>query len=179
MVAGEPVFGVFGSPEFNTTPYTSLGFWINGGPTGLSGLQVSGWGDLYQLGTYHLPPLAANTWTQYNIPLSALGVADIGYCDGFAFDVSNAVTATFYLDAIQLNVAGAPTLGVLPGSTTPHAFVMQLAGSAGQTYWLETSTNLINWTSVSTNVLTSGTVNLTNAFNAGYRSQFWRVAWPQ
>ena len=61
---------------FNTSPYASLSFWINGGAAGAGGVQVMGVTNSTETTIYNLPILAANTntWTQFNIPLSALGV---------------------------------------------------------------------------------------------------------
>jgi len=58
------------------------------------------------------------------------------------------------------------------------SFVLQLSGLSGQSYWIETSTNLVNWTTVSTNVLTYSSVNVTNPASAGTSRQFWRAYWP-
>ena len=71
--------------NLNTTPYASLSFWINGGVAGAQGLQVMGVVNQTAVGTYNLPALAPNTWSQFNIPLSALGVANITNCQGFWF----------------------------------------------------------------------------------------------
>ena len=70
------------------------------------------------------------------------------------------------------------TLAVLP--PTPEAggqFVFQLQGQPGARYYIQTSTNLTAWTTVSTNWLTSSTLNLTNPVPAGAVNSFWRAAW--
>jgi len=53
--------------------------------------------------------------------------------------------------------------------------VFPLAGQVGQTYVIETSTDLAHWTAVSTNVLTEATFEITNAMIPGARQQFWRA----
>ncbi len=164
--------------EFNTAPYASLSFWINGGTAGASGLQVMGVvADNYQ-SIYNLPPLAPETWTQFNIPLSALGVANVTNCQGFWFRASLSETVTFYVDSIQLNIAAPPALAAVSPKPKAGSFVLQLSGLSGQSYWVETSTNLVNWTPVSTNTLTSASVNVTNPASAGSNRQFWRVYSP-
>src|ERR1700690_4089714 len=56
---------------FNSTPYTNLTFWINGGPAGGQQLQVAGTVVTNNPVTASgLPALAANTWQQFTIPLS-------------------------------------------------------------------------------------------------------------
>jgi len=96
-------------PDFNSSPYSSLTFWINGGPSGGQQLQVVGHaGDAAQLST-NLPTLAANIWQQFSIPLAALGIANRTDVDGIWIqDAIGAAQPTFYLDDIQLDAAPAP-----------------------------------------------------------------------
>jgi hypothetical protein len=168
--------------ELATAPFASLSFWINGGAAGASGLQVFGVTNVGTTQNYagysNLPALAPNTWTQFNIPLSALGVSNITNCQGFWFWPSLAGATTFYLETIQLDKTAAPSLSVTGTALKSGSFVLQLSGLAGQTYWMQTSTNLTNWTSVSTNVLMSSPVNITNMVipNAGH--QYFRAVLP-
>lgn len=64
-------------PNMDSTPYASISFWLNGGASGGQHLQVYG---LLNGGgastTYALGSVAANTWQQFTVPLSALGVAN-------------------------------------------------------------------------------------------------------
>jgi hypothetical protein len=165
--------------NFNTAPYASLSFWINGGAAGAQGLQVMGVVNQIDQAIYNLPALAANTWTQFNIPLSALGVANVANCQGFWFWPTLDGATTFYVDSIQLNNATPPSLAVMSSAPSSGSFILQLSGISGQTYWMQTSTNLVAWTSVSTNVLASSSVRITNAVIATSSHQFWRVVWPQ
>ena len=160
---------------FSTMPYASLSFWINGGPEGASGLQVMGVVSNSYSAFYSLPALAANTWTQFNLPLAVLGVAGITNCEGFWVRAALAGTSTFEVDSMQLNATVPPTLAV--GSANPKAgwLVLQLSGLSGQAYRVETSTNLTNWVSVSTNTLTYSSLTFTNLVNGAFRRQFWRA----
>jgi hypothetical protein len=163
---------------FNTAPYASLIFWINGGSADASGLQVMGVVSNNYQAIYNLPALAANTWVQFNIPLSALGVANITNCEGFWFRASLAGTTTFYVDSIQLNTVTAPVLTVVSSQPQSGSFVLQLSGFSGQSYWIETSTNLASWLRVSTNALTYSSVNISNVVNGNSSQQYWRAYWP-
>ena len=163
---------------FNTAPYASLNFWINGGLTGASGLQVMGVVNNNYQAIYNLPALAANTWVQFNIPLSALGVANITNCEGFWFRASLNETKTFYVDSIQLNVTAQPSLAVVSAKPRSSSLVLQLSGFSGQSYWIESSTNLAIWTTVSTNAVTYSSVNVTNAVTGNSSHQYWRAYWP-
>lgn len=52
------------------------------------------------------------------------------------------------------------------------------SGPSGSNYVLQISTNLLNWSSVSTSAISvSGIVNLTNAIS-GYKRCFYRVQLP-
>lgn len=164
--------------DFNTAPYASLSFWINGGAAGASGVDVTGVvADNYQT-LYSLPALAPNTWTQFNIPLSALGVANITDCQGFWFYATGSATVTFYVDSIQLNIAAPPALAAVSTKPQSGSFVLHLSGLSGQSYRMQTSTNLATWTPVSTNTLTYASVNVTNPATAGASRQFWRAYVP-
>jgi alpha-L-arabinofuranosidase len=100
--------------DMTNTAYASITFWLNGGATGGQQLQMYG-----NLGTpivaqgarYYLNTPLANTWQQYTIPLSALGVAKATNFTGFAIqDSVGSAEPIFYLDDIQLVSAVAPAL---------------------------------------------------------------------
>jgi hypothetical protein len=71
-----------------------------------------------------------------------------------------------------------PSLAVVSAKPGSGSFVLQLSGFSGQSYWIETSTNLVNWTTISTNVLTYSSVNITNTVNGSSSHQYWRAYWP-
>ena len=50
-------------------------------------------------------------------------------------------------------------------------------GPAGRSYYIQVSTNLAAWTTVSTNRLTSNALNFTNPVPAGAAMSFWRAVW--
>jgi len=93
-------------PAMTNSAYSSISFWINGGPSGWQSLQAYG-----NLGTpivaqarrYYLSPPPPNTWQQCTIPLAALGVANANDFTGFAIqDSVGATEPTFYVDNIEL-----------------------------------------------------------------------------
>jgi hypothetical protein len=98
------------------TAYASISFWLNGGASG--GQQLQMYGNLNvggsstaQSARYHLNTPLANTWQQYIVPLSALGVANATNFTGFAIqDSVGSAEPTFYLDDIQLVNATAPAV---------------------------------------------------------------------
>jgi hypothetical protein len=98
---------------FDSSSYTNLVFWINGGPTGGQQLKVQGHANGVALASTNLPSLIANTWQQFTIPLASLGVANSPNMDGFWIqDRIGSAQPVFYLDDITLQ-AGAP---ISPGT---------------------------------------------------------------
>ncbi|MGA9779420.1 MAG: alpha-L-arabinofuranosidase [Limisphaerales bacterium] len=97
---------------FNSAPYTSLSFWINGGPSGGQHLKVAGTVvENTVVSSYTLPALTANTWQQFTIPLSTLGVANTNSCSGIWIqNTTSGSEPVFYVDDIQFNAAPAPAL---------------------------------------------------------------------
>ena len=101
----------FAHSDFNTSPYTSLNFWINGGSAGGQPVQVYGLLDGTIQVAYSLGTLRTNTWQQFTIPLSSLGVSNKANCSGFWIQGSVATALpTFYVDDIQLVAVPAPAL---------------------------------------------------------------------
>ena len=97
---------------FSDAPYTSISFWLNGGASGGQHLQMYGvLNGVNQNAVYALNTPVANTWVQYTVPLSALGVANAPDFSAFVIqDDAGTAEPTFYLDDIQLNSAAAPAL---------------------------------------------------------------------
>ncbi len=98
-------------PDFNPSPYASLTFWINGGATGGQHIQVRGLIEGNAQTPYVLPALAANTWVQYSVPLSTLGVANTPNMSGIWFQIASGSSApAFYVDDVQFTAAPAPAM---------------------------------------------------------------------
>ena len=101
----------FHHADFNTSYYTNFSFWVHGGTSGGQLLQV--YAELSGVGqpAYTLPvALTANTWQQFTIPLSTLGVADKPNCSRINIQVRPGPLGTFYVDDVQF---GAKPVGVL------------------------------------------------------------------
>jgi hypothetical protein len=107
-----------------------------------------------------------------NLDLSAQQIAVTNYSP-----VSNQFTYAF--PALSLTVfnfaPAAPMLSVLPAASGQFAF--QLNGQSGTPYILQSSPDLVNWTSVSTNRLAGPTLNVTNAVSPANPTLFWRAVW--
>jgi len=103
---------VFEHSDFNTSLYTNLTFWVNGGSAGGQKFTVSGSLDGTNQTAYSLGPFPTNAWKQITIPLSALGVANKPNCTGFLIqgNVGGAVQPACYVDDVQLVAAPVPAL---------------------------------------------------------------------
>jgi hypothetical protein len=106
LTAGYAAFSLHHA-DMDSSPYASLSFWINGGATGGQRVQLAGLlGDANGgtvAGTTNLAPLAANTWRQVTVSLSALGVANQPTFTRFWLqDQTGSAQPVFYLDDIIL-----------------------------------------------------------------------------
>ncbi len=126
---------------FDSSPYTNLVFWINGGAGGGQKVAVCAHMNGNNTAWYNLNPLPANVWTNVVLPLSAIGAADASALDGLWFGDDGAnggasgTTFTFYLDDIELQ-AGPPAgpnptnlIGIDVGATR-HPISPMIYGTA-------------------------------------------------
>jgi len=98
-------------PAFDSTPYTNLTFWINGGASGGQHLQVQATLNGAPQTAITLAPLTTS-WQQITISLAALGVANQPNMDGFWIQSQSATAIpVFYVDDITL-VAGAAVTNI-------------------------------------------------------------------
>ena len=92
---------------FDSSGYTNLTFWINGGAAGGQQLAVQGHSGGASRTVVALPTLVPNLWQKVTVSLAALGVANQPDMDGFWIqDRIGSAQPTFYLDDVTL-VAGA------------------------------------------------------------------------
>jgi hypothetical protein len=103
-------------PDLDSSLYSSLSFWINGGARGGQTLRVYGLlhvgsSDNAAQANYSLGALKTNAWQQFVIPLSALGVANKSNFTGFVIqDRRGVAQPTFYVDEVQLLANPPPAL---------------------------------------------------------------------
>jgi hypothetical protein len=96
--------------DFDSTLFTNLTFWLNGGSTGGQTLTIEATlAGMASGSNVVIGPLASgSTWHQFTVSLADLGVADQPYLDGFwIFNNSGNTIPTFYVDDMVL-VAGPP-----------------------------------------------------------------------
>ena len=92
-------------PAIDLSGYDTLRFWIHGGSAGNQHLRVVANGNA---GNTVTVIAQANTWTQIDVTVSALG-GPATLTDLYWQDTTGGAQATFYLDDIQLINTGLPT----------------------------------------------------------------------
>lgn len=93
---------------FNSGAYSNLVFWLNGGASGGQQLQIQGHAGGAPQTAVTLTAPTANTWSQYNVSLASMGVANRTDMDGFWIQGINTAQPTFYLDDIVLTTNSIP-----------------------------------------------------------------------
>ena len=156
----------------DSTPYTNLTFWLNGGASGGQVLTVTGTLSGANQTPYTLPPLASNTWMEFTVPLSAIGVADQPDFDGiWIWNDTNFTIPTFYVDDIVL-VAGSPPgapaapTGLSVAGVGHHTVTLNWNASPGANFYTIQRSTVVNngdgvYVSLSTNTLNNATTGTT------------------
>ena len=104
---------------FDSSIYTNLTFWINGGGGGQP-LEVQATTNEVALNMAYPFTPTAGAWEQVTIPLSALGAANQPDMDGFWIQSnSSGQAATFYVDDVSL-----VTNAVIPGTNATVAITV-------------------------------------------------------
>jgi hypothetical protein len=120
---GALYLNVSGTTELDSSRFTNVSFWLNGGTAGGQVLTLDAiLGTSAEPTTVSVGPLTANAWKQYTISLSSLGVANVPDLDGFWFqiNISNSVPAYYVADMVLV--------GALPGAN-PTNFIGIDAGA--------------------------------------------------
>jgi hypothetical protein len=93
----------------DSSSFTNLTFWINGGASGGQRLQIYAETTTAVQAPVNLPTLTANNWQQMNFSLAALGVAGQPNFTRFSIqDRSGSPEPTFYVDDISLQTGPPP-----------------------------------------------------------------------
>jgi hypothetical protein len=100
---------VSGTTEIDSSLFTNLTFWLNGGPTGGQVLTVAATlNSTAQTDTVAVGPLASNSWQQFTVSLASLGVPNEPDLDGFWFQNNTGNSIPTYYVADMVLVAGGP-----------------------------------------------------------------------
>ena len=107
---------------FDSTPYTNLTFWINGGVAGGQSLQIAATLNGSAQPSVPVPAPTAGTWQQVTISLASLGVANNANFDGFWIqETVSTPLPTFYIDDITLVASTTPPVTNTPVTVTVDA----------------------------------------------------------
>jgi hypothetical protein len=118
---------VSGVTEVDSSLFTNLSFWLNGGPSGGQILTVDATlNSSGQANTVAVGPLAANTWQHFTVSLASLGVADETDLDGFWFQNNTGNTIPAYYAADIVLIGGPPPP---PAGPNPTNFIGIDAGA--------------------------------------------------
>jgi uncharacterized repeat protein (TIGR03803 family) len=103
------------------------------------------------------------------------GTPTVAGTSNFTAKVTDALSATA-TQALVLTITLPPLILSAPQLTSGKTnFTFRLSGPAGSNYVLQVSTNLLNWSSVSTSTIpVSGSINLSSAIS-GYNRRFYRA----
>jgi len=138
------------------------------GQVAITGFVPASGGTVYSYG------IPQDNAAKTNGPAVAQDIATTGFSGaGTNF---NYTFAPYSATVLVLSPAPA-TLLAIPTDPTAGQFVFQLQGQTGVPYIIQNSTNLINWTSLSTNIPPTGTTYITNSVDPSVPTQFWRVVW--
>ena len=96
---------------FDSSLYTNLTFWINGGPAGGQSVKVQGLLNGQAQNAVNLPPLPANGWRLTSLTLTSLGVANKPNMDGFWIQsLASSAQSPFFVDDARLIAAPIPSV---------------------------------------------------------------------
>jgi alpha-N-arabinofuranosidase len=101
---------------FDTSPYASISFWINGGSVGGQSIQMQALRNGTPQQPIVLPALSVDIWQQETISLQSLGVRSVSDFDGFWLQVRDSgPQPTFFVDDIRLTTIPEPSVASLFG----------------------------------------------------------------
>jgi hypothetical protein len=136
-----------------------------------SGVAVDASGNLFIADTGN------NVIRKVVIQGPTLALNGVGFGNSGAYDVVvSSPYGSVTSSVVQLTITLPPVILSTPQVTVGKTnFTFLLSGPADSNYVLQVSTNLLNWSPVSTSTIpVSGSINLSNAIS-GYNQRFYRV----
>ena len=132
-----------------------------------------------QVALANFTPSPAGTVYSYGEPQDNAAEAGSSNCDVATNNFTASTNFNYTFGPYSLTVFAfapeSPTLAVAPSPPASGHFIVQINGQPGTPYILQSSANLTNWTSVSTNRLVSSSLMVTNSLSGG--DKFWRAIW--
>jgi hypothetical protein len=173
----------------DTNAVTTLAAWINslGGTPALAPPILTPASGIYtNQVTVTLQPPDTNMALYYTLDGSLPTTNSLLYTAPFALTSTATVTASAFEANYVNSVAVSGTFTIVPplytifapGLLANGSLQMQYWAPTGQIYILQSSTNLVNWTSVNTNVPASAPFTLIDPQAASARYRFYRIVTP-
>jgi hypothetical protein len=128
-----------------------------------------------------LMPADPNSTLYYTLDGSLPTTSSSLYSGPFAVSNSLTVNANAFRSGYNNSVAAHAQFIIAPGvlftseGFNNQMFQVQVSGSAGKTYVLQASTNLVNWVSLSTNVPIATPFTMSDPGATNYPARFYRV----
>ncbi len=126
-------------------------------------------------------PNTTATVYSYGMPQDNAAAAGNPACDISRTNLPASTNFTYSFSPYSVTVFAFPPVGpvvsIPPQTSSSTQLILQLAGQSGTPYVLQTSSNLLTWSSVSTNLLTNNAIALTNTLATNKTAQYWRAAW--
>ncbi len=110
----------FWHSDIDTTPYAGFTFWAHGGSAGGQRLQIYAEYGTNSGPAWPLPSaLPANSWQQYTVSLSALGISNVATFNRITFQLkNNGTSGTFYVDDVEFLPHPIPALANISVNAT-------------------------------------------------------------
>lgn len=119
-------------------------------------------------------------WANYAFPLTA-GAHTLEWSYVKDPSISLGLDAAF-IDDVNLPLAASSSGPLLPPQlqlqSSGGGFLMTVSGQTNQQYVIQTSTNLVDWQSFSTNIAAGGVIQISLPANTTNRAQFYRAFAP-
>jgi hypothetical protein len=117
-------------------------------------------------------------WANYTFSLNA-GAHTLEWSYVKDPTISDGLDAAFLDDVdLPLTASGSSTPPQLQLQQNGGGFLITLSGQNNQQYVIQTSTNLVDWQNLSTNIAPSGVIQITIPANTTNRAQFYRAFAP-
>lgn len=127
-------------------------------------------------------PAAAGTVFSYGIPQDNAAKTGIGSPDVAQTSLSGAGTNFNYAfppysATVLMLRPSAPALRVASAPASNGQFIFEISGVPEVPYVIQSSGDMISWTTVGTNISASGAISITNIIAPAATQQFWRAMW--
>lgn len=139
--------GYLARSNFDTTPYSSVSFWLNPGPNAGQKLELRAYyGTTIPAGyVIDLSTATPNTWRYYTIPLSSIGAAEMTNLSALRFvdQGGKSINKTFYIDSFIFDVKQKQiAVGLASVQTTAVSGIQQTEATFGGNVTNEGSTRV-------------------------------------